>query len=159
MHGMMLRLIVRPSENSKDLVIEDISPLDKNHKTILDIHSYSSSRFNLPALADISERIYIKLIYRDFIQEVSRSNSNFKYLDFKSQSLEVLSKIHLITNFSNQPKLVIDLDDLVGMPLCHICSPLFLHLIENDTGEIYVQGKALIRSPNTFSSIIFSNIQ
>lgn len=145
----------RPAENSKDLILEDISPLNTNHKTVLDIHSYASSRFNLPALADISEKIYIKLIYRDFILELSRSNSEFKYLNLNSQKFESSSEVPLITSLSEQPKIVIDPGQICGVELGHICSAIFMYLIENDAGQVFVQGKARIRIHGLLNSIMF----
>ena len=133
------------------MVIEDISPLEG--KTVLDINSYASSRFNIPALADISEKIGLKLKYRDFIQELLNSKINYKYFNAISQTLE---NSHVQTSFSDQCKIVIDPSDLYGISMGHICSAIFMHLNENDAGDVYVQGKIRIRIPGLLDSIPFS---
>jgi len=122
-------------------------------KTVLDINSYASSRFNIPALADISEKIGLKLKYRDFIQELLNSKINYKYFNAISQTLE---NSHVQTSFSDQCKIVIDPSDLYGISMGHICSAIFMHLNENDAGDVYVQGKIRIRIPGLLDSIPFS---
>lgn len=156
MLGKSLNIIFRPSENSKELIIDDICRLATNGKTVLDINSYASSRFNLPELVDISEKIYVKLIYRDFTRELSLSKIDFKYLNWKSQTLEIDSGLPPITSFSDQSKIVIDPFDVFGISVGEVCSAIFMHLMENDAGEVYVQGKIRIRIPGLVDSILFS---